>query len=83
MRLRETVAKNLRRLRQAKGLSQEELADLMGITPVHVKRTMMALRDDGLVQLRHKGLEIRDFDLLGQLVPSGAVIFYKWSAEAQ
>ena len=28
MRLRETVAKNLRRLRQAKGLSQEELAAL-------------------------------------------------------
>ncbi len=27
MTLRETVAKNLRRIRQAKGLSQEELAD--------------------------------------------------------
>jgi transcriptional regulator with XRE-family HTH domain len=27
MNLRETVAKNLRRIRQAKGLSQEELAD--------------------------------------------------------
>ena len=27
MSLRETVAKNLRRIRQAKGLSQEELAD--------------------------------------------------------
>lgn len=27
MRLRETVARNLRRLRHAKGLSQEELAD--------------------------------------------------------
>ena len=27
MRLRERVARNLRRLRQAKGLSQEELAD--------------------------------------------------------
>ena len=31
MRLRETVATNLRRLRQVKNLSQEELADRAGI----------------------------------------------------
>ena len=36
MRLRETVAKNLRRLRQAKGLSQEELADRAGINRNYV-----------------------------------------------
>lgn len=36
MRLREAVAKNLRRLRQAKGLSQEELADLAGINRNYV-----------------------------------------------
>jgi transcriptional regulator with XRE-family HTH domain len=36
MRLRKLVAKNLRRLRQAKGLSQEELADLAGINRNYV-----------------------------------------------
>jgi transcriptional regulator with XRE-family HTH domain len=36
MRLREVVAKNLRRMRQAKGLSQEELADLAGINRNYV-----------------------------------------------
>jgi transcriptional regulator with XRE-family HTH domain len=36
MRLRETVATNLRRLRQAKNLSQEELADRAGINRNYV-----------------------------------------------
>ena len=36
MRLRETVARNLRRLRQAKGLSQEELADRAAINRNYV-----------------------------------------------
>ncbi len=36
MTLRETVATNLRRLRQAKNLSQEELADRAGINRNYV-----------------------------------------------
>ena len=36
MRLRETVARNLRRLRQAKGLSLEELADRADINRNYV-----------------------------------------------
>jgi transcriptional regulator with XRE-family HTH domain len=36
MRLRELVATNLRRLRQVKGLSQEELADRAGINRNYV-----------------------------------------------
>jgi transcriptional regulator with XRE-family HTH domain len=36
MRLRETIATNLRRLRQAKNLSQEELADRAGINRNYV-----------------------------------------------
>jgi len=36
MRLRETVARNLRRLRQAKSLSQEELADRADINRNYV-----------------------------------------------
>ncbi len=36
MRLREIVAKNLRKLRHAKGMSQEELADRAGINRNYV-----------------------------------------------
>ena len=36
MRLREIVARNLRRLRHAKGLSQEELADRAEINRIYV-----------------------------------------------
>ena len=36
MKLREVVGKNLRRLRHAKGLSQEELADRAGINRNYV-----------------------------------------------
>jgi transcriptional regulator with XRE-family HTH domain len=36
MALRETVARNLRRLRRSKGLSQEELADRAGINRNYV-----------------------------------------------
>lgn len=36
MKLREIVARNLRRLRHAKGLSQEELADRAGINRNYV-----------------------------------------------
>lgn len=36
MKLREIVARNLRQLRQAKGMSQEELADRAGINRNYV-----------------------------------------------
>ena len=36
MKLREVVARNLRRIRHAKGLSQEELADRAGINRNYV-----------------------------------------------
>ena len=48
------------------------------------------LLNDSLIYLQARKVgaavltrNLRDFDLLEQLVPSGAVIFYKWSAEAQ
>jgi CRP-like cAMP-binding protein len=41
-------------------LTQEELADATGLTPVHVSRTLKQLRDDGLIELREKNLKFPD-----------------------
>jgi CRP-like cAMP-binding protein len=54
-------------------ITQEQLADATGLTPVHTNRTLQSLRRDGLIQLRNgflrvldwKGLrEVGDFDEL-------------------
>lgn len=42
--------------------NQEDLADLMGVTPVHVNRTLAVLRDKGFVRLTGRRLTIRDVD---------------------
>lgn len=41
-------------------LTQEELADLLGLTAVHVNRTLQGLRADGVIQLRDHRLTIPD-----------------------
>ncbi|MBE7180954.1 MAG: Crp/Fnr family transcriptional regulator [Terriglobus roseus] len=41
-------------------LTQTELADIMGMTPVHVNRTLRDLREAGLVVLRNRRLSIPD-----------------------
>jgi CRP-like cAMP-binding protein len=41
-------------------LTQEELADAAGLTPVHVNRTLRQLRDMGLVELRNRLLTVHD-----------------------
>ncbi|MEQ9662720.1 MAG: Crp/Fnr family transcriptional regulator [Parasphingopyxis sp.] len=42
-------------------LTQTEIADAAGLTPVHVNRTLQQLRNDGLIDLDHKRLTIHDF----------------------
>jgi len=44
--------------------TQNDIADALGLSPVHVNRTLQALRGDGLITLSHKILRIRDFDAL-------------------
>lgn len=39
-------------------LTQEDLADVLGVTPVHVNRTLQALRAAGLIVLRKRRLVI-------------------------
>lgn len=41
-------------------VTQEELADATGLTPVHINRTLKQLREDGLVELRGKSLRVLD-----------------------
>jgi CRP-like cAMP-binding protein len=41
-------------------LTQEELADATGLTPVHVNRTLKQLRDEGLIELKGRVLKVFD-----------------------
>lgn len=45
-------------------LTQEELADAMGITSVHTNRVLQKLRKEGLVSLENKRLIIHDWENL-------------------
>ena len=65
MKLRRTVARNLRRLRQKLGLSQEELADRAGLNRNYVgmiEREENAPTVDALEQLA-KALDINAVEL--------------------
>ena len=46
--------------------TQSHLADAIGVTEVHLHRTMKTLRDTGLVVLERRTLKIPDFDALRQ-----------------
>ena len=45
-------------------LTQAHLAELLGLTPVHVNRTLQELRRDGLIELSHKRLTFPNLDKL-------------------
>ena len=45
-------------------LTQEQLADCTGLTPVHTNRTLQGLRRDGLIQLSTRSLTVLDWDKL-------------------
>ncbi len=48
-------------------LSQEDLADAMGLTSVHVSRTLRELTDDGLLTVKHRRLTIHNEPALTEL----------------
>ena len=48
-------------------ITQEQIADCTGLTPVHTNRTLQLLRKDGLIQLNAKSLSILDWDRLRQV----------------
>lgn len=45
-------------------LTQEQLADAMGLTPVHVNRTLQRLRSEGLLSFLNRRVEIPDWQRL-------------------
>lgn len=47
-------------------LTQNDLGDAMGLTPVHVNRMLQELRQKGLVEVERKRLRIPDLDALMQ-----------------
>ena len=46
--------------------TQEQLADAVGLTAVHVNRTMQALRRDGLIESRGHTVEVKDWRRLAE-----------------
>lgn len=70
MRLRETVAKNLRRLRQAKGLSQEELADRADINRNYV----------GMLEREQHAATIDMLEKLADVLDADPVEFFRRDA---
>lgn len=47
-------------------LTQETLADVLGLTAVHINRTLQQLRSDGDIQLERGRLTINDWDALAK-----------------
>jgi CRP-like cAMP-binding protein len=48
-------------------LTQELIGDALGLTTVHVNRTLRSLREDGLIKLSNKCVTILNFDALSLL----------------
>lgn len=48
-------------------LTQDDLADVLGLTPVHINRKLQQLRQEGLISLRSRQLTIHDLRLLQQI----------------
>ncbi|MGE0678901.1 helix-turn-helix domain-containing protein [Pseudolabrys sp.] len=67
MRLREVVARNLRRLRQAKGLSQEELADRADINRNYV----------GMLEREQHAATIDMLEKLAEVLETDPVEFFR------
>jgi CRP-like cAMP-binding protein len=47
-------------------MTQEQLADSLGLTSVHTNRTLMSLGDDGLIERRQRAVQIVDWPGLSQ-----------------
>lgn len=57
-------------------LNQLKIADLLGLTPVHVNRTVKALREEGLVTMERETVTIRNWEALRNAGPSHSNYLY-------
>ena len=48
-------------------MTQEQLADALGLTSVHVNRTLMGLREDGLISRTQRSVQIADWHELAKV----------------
>lgn len=48
-------------------VTQNQLADMLGLTPVHVNRTLKGLREDRIVEIVHRTVIICNWDRLAQI----------------
>lgn len=48
-------------------ITQNHLADMLGLTPVHVNRTLKGLREDRLLELQHRTVKILNWERLSQI----------------
>ncbi len=54
-------------------LTQMDIADLTGLTPVHVNRTLQTMRSRGLIELQSKWLRIPDVRALREAAAIGGI----------
>jgi hypothetical protein len=47
-------------------LTQEQIADAVGLTPVHVNRTLKALEASGLIERQRRSVTIADWEALSR-----------------
>ena len=62
------------------GLTQTDLAECVGLTPIHVNRTLKELRERGLVQFKSGRVTIQDWDGLAEVAEFDPAYLYldKW-----
>ena len=72
MKLREIVARNLRRLRHAKGISQEELADRAGINRNYV----------GMLEREEHAATIDMLEKLASVLDVDPIAFFETASNA-
>jgi CRP-like cAMP-binding protein len=63
-------------------ITQAELADALGLTPVHVNRTLQHLRANGLIEWRHRMLVVRNWPALKEAAGFDPAYLYELAAAA-
>jgi CRP-like cAMP-binding protein len=63
-------------------LTQEQLADVLGLTPVHVNRVLQQLRGAGLIAMRGRVMEIFDYPGLRSIAGFDPAYLHRESAAA-